>query len=145
MPEFREAWAQYYAKYILEMKKQGIDIFSLTVQNEPKAVQSWDSCVYTPEEERDFVKDYLGPALEAAGLGHVKVMVWDHNKERLYDWAAVSLSDEKAAKYLFGAGFHWYSGDHFEAIEALNARFPDMKFIFTEGCQEGGVKLGAHL
>jgi glucosylceramidase len=142
-PEYREAWANMFVKYIEAYAAEGIDIWAVSVQNEAKAVQRWDSCLYTAEEEKDFVRDYLGPALEQAGLGHVKVMIWDHNKERVYDRAKVAFEDQAASKYIWGICFHWYSGDHFEALSAVHDRFPDKKLFFSEGCQEGGVHLGS--
>ncbi|MEK8127283.1 glycoside hydrolase family 30 protein [Paenibacillus filicis] len=142
-PEYQEAWAQYFVKYIQAYEAEGIPIWGLSVQNEAKAKQIWDSCIYTAEEEKNFVRDYLGPALEQNGLGHVKVMIWDHNKERVYDRAKVAFEDAAASKYIWGIGFHWYSGDHFEALTAVHDRFPDKALVFTEGCQEGGVHLGS--
>jgi glucosylceramidase len=142
-PEYREAWANLFVKYIQAYAEAGIDIWAVSVQNEAKAKQIWDSCIYTAEEEKDFVRDYLGPALEAAGLSHVKIMIWDHNKERVYDRAKTAFEDQEAAKYIWGICFHWYSGDHFEALSAVHERFPDKKLFFSEGCQEGGVHLGS--
>lgn len=124
-PEYREAWANMFVKYIEAYAAEGIDIWAVSVQNEAKAVQRWDSCLYTAEEEKDFVRDYLGPTLEQAGLGHVKVMIWDHNKERVYDRAKVAFEDQAASKYIWGICFHWYSGDHFETLSAVHDRFPD--------------------
>ncbi|WP_239617764.1 glycoside hydrolase family 30 protein [Cohnella mopanensis] len=142
-PEYRDAWARYYVKFIEAYEAEGLPIWGLTVQNEAKAVQIWDSCIYTAEEERDFVRDHLGPALEAADLARVRLMVWDHNKERIYDRAKVAFNDIEASKYIWGIGFHWYSGDHFEALSAVHDRFPDKGLVFTEGCHEGGVQLGS--
>jgi len=141
--EYKEAWALYYAKYIKAYAQEGIDIWAITVQNEPKAVQRWDSCIYTAEEERDFVRDYLGPILEKEGLGHIKIIIWDHNKERVFERANVAYSDKAAEKYIWGTGFHWYSGDHFESLRMTNERYPEKKLLMTEGCTEGGVKLGS--
>jgi len=73
-------WADYYCRYIQEYAKEGVPIWGLTVQNEPMAVQTWESCIYTAAQERDFVRDYLGPALKAAGLERLKLMIWDHNR-----------------------------------------------------------------
>lgn len=140
--EYFKLWAKYYAKYIKAYKEEGIDIWAITVQNEPKAVQTWDSCVYTAEEERDFVKNYLGPILEKEGLGHVKIMIWDHNRERIFDRAKCAFEDALASKYIWGVGFHWYSGDHFEALDAVNHMWPDKKLVFTEGCGELSKKDG---
>ncbi len=63
-PEYRQAWANYLVRYIQEYEKEGLPIWGLTVQNEPLATQVWDSCIYTAAEERDFVRDFIGPALE---------------------------------------------------------------------------------
>ncbi|WEK55057.1 MAG: glycoside hydrolase family 30 protein [Candidatus Cohnella colombiensis] len=142
-PEFRHAWAKYYVKFIQAYEELGLPIWGLTVQNEAKASQIWDSCIYTAEEERDFVRDYLGPALKAADLTRIRLMVWDHNKERVYDRAKTAYLDPDAAKYIWGIGFHWYSGDHFESLSAVHDRFPDKGLMFTEGCHEGGVQLGS--
>lgn len=142
-PEYRQAWANLFVKYIQSYAEAGIDIWAVSVQNEAKAAQIWDSCIYTAEEEKDFVRDDLGPALEAAGLSHVKILVWDHNKERVYERAKAAFEDQAASKYIWGICFHWYSGDHFEALSAVHDRFPDKKLFFSEGCQEGGVHLGS--
>jgi glucosylceramidase len=139
-PDCRKIWAEYYSKYISAYAKEGIKIGYLTVQNEPKAKQSWDSCIYTADEERDFVKNYLGPSLEKNGHGDVRLLVWDHNKERVFDRMKAILSDRNAAKYIWGTGFHWYSGDHFEGLSILHDLFPDKGLIFTEGCLPGPAK-----
>src|SRR5208282_6284062 len=78
-PEYYASWASYYAKFIDAYQEQGVPIWGLTVQNEPMAVQTWESCNYTAAEERDFVKNYLGPTLAKEGLGYEKIMIWDHN------------------------------------------------------------------
>lgn len=140
-PEYRQAWADYYVRYIQEYAKEGITIWGLTVQNEPEATQTWDSCVYTAEEERDFVRDFLGPTLKKAGLGHIKVIIWDHNRDKMYERAKTVLDDPKAAKYVWGVGFHWYCGDYFDNVQLTHDTYPDKALIFTEGCQEGAPKL----
>ncbi|WP_067932131.1 glycoside hydrolase family 30 protein [Alicyclobacillus kakegawensis] len=142
LPEYRRTWAQYIAKYLQTYREAGIDIWGVTVQNEPAAVQTWDSCNYTAQEEADFVRDHLGPVLDAEGFGDVNIIIWDHNKDSLYRRAKVAYEDPEASKYIWGAGFHWYSGDHFGDLDAVHHVFPDKKLLFTEGCVEGGVKLG---
>ena len=141
--ECRDVWARYYARYIKEYAKEGIPIWGLTVQNEPAATQTWDSCIYSAEEEGAFVRDHLGPTLEKEGLADVKIMVWDHNKDLIYERAEPILSDPETAKYVWGVGFHWYSGDEFENLAKVHDAFPTTNLLFTEGCQEGGVRLGA--
>ena len=142
-PECRDVWARYYARYIKEYANEGIAVWGLTVQNEPAATQTWDSCIYSAEEEGAFVRDYLGPTLEKEGLADVKIIVWDHNKDLIYERAEPILSDPETAKYVWGVGFHWYSGDEFENLAKVHDAFPTTNLLFTEGCQEGGVRLGA--
>jgi len=132
----RELWARYYAKYIKDCINDGIEISMVTVQNEPEATQTWDSCRYTAKEEMEFVRDYLGPIFKAEGLGHVKIYVWDHNKEILFERVNDIMADEKAASYIAGVAFHWYTGDHFEAVALVKEKYPDMELLFTEGCVE---------
>ena len=79
-----QPWANHYVKFIQAYEQQGIPVWGLTVQNEPMAVQIWESCVYTADEERDFVKNYLGPTLDKAGMGTKKLIVWDHNRDLIY-------------------------------------------------------------
>jgi len=115
---------------------------TVSVQNEPAATQRWDSCLYTAEEERDFVRDHLGPALAAAGLARVRIIVWDHNRDLLVERASVVYADPAAARFVWGAGFHWYGEDHFDHVQLLHDAWPDKQLLFTEGCQEGGPHHG---
>lgn len=141
-PECRAAWAQCYVRFIRAYEAEGVPVWGVSVQNEPAATQAWDSCIYSAEEERDFVRDHLGPALEAAGLSRIKIIVWDHNRDELVERAGIVYSDPEAARYVWGAGFHWYMGDHFDHVQLLHDAWPDKQLLFTEGCQEGGPHHG---
>lgn len=134
--EYRQTWARYIAKYIKVYREEGIDISMITVQNEPEAVQTWDSCIYTAEDEMIFVRDYLGPVFEEEGLEDIKIFIWDHNKERLYERTRDILKDKEANRLISGVGFHWYTGDHFEAVQLVREIYPDKELLFTEGCVE---------
>jgi len=142
LPQYRQTWAEYIVKYLQAYSEHGINIWGLTVQNEPAAAQLWDSCIFTAEEETEFVRDFLAPTLASRGYENVKIIIWDHNKDSLYQRASVSFADPGAAEVIWGAGFHWYSGDHFGDLDAVHHTFPDKKLLFTEGSIEGGVKLG---
>lgn len=133
-PDCYDSWARYYAKFIQAYEKEGIPIWGLTVQNEPLAVQKWESCNYTAEQERDFVKKHLGPALAAAGLGKMKIIIWDHNRSLMYIRAATVLEDADAAKFVWGVGYHWYVGDNFDNVKRVKEAFPATHLLFTEGC-----------
>jgi glucosylceramidase len=142
LPEYRDAWARCYVKFIQAYAGHGIPIWGVSVQNEPMAIQRWDSCIYDAEEERDFIRDHLGPALHSAGLGHIQIVVWDHNRDEMVERASVVMADTDAARYVWGTGFHWYGEDHFDHVQLVHDAWPDKKLLFTEGCQEGGPHLG---
>ncbi len=143
MPQFRQAWARCYVRFIEAYAAAGVPIWGVSVQNEPAATQRWDSCIYSAEEERDFVRDHLGPELARAGLGHVRIVIWDHNRDTLVERASIVYADAEAAKFVWGAGFHWYGEDHFEQVQLAHDAWPDKQLLFTEGCQEGGPHAGA--
>jgi glucosylceramidase len=141
-PEYRDVWARYYCRYIQAYENEGIPIWGVSVQNEPEATQVWDSCRYSAEEERDFVRDHLGPALRREGLGHVRVIIWDHNRDLMFERAKVVYDDPEAAQYVWGTGFHWYVADRFDNVQLVHEAYPDKQLLFTEGCQEGGPHVG---
>lgn len=141
LPKYRQVWANHYVKFIETYEALGIPVWGLSVQNEPMARQKWESCIYTAEEERDFVKNYLGPTLHNNGMGDKKLIAWDHNRDLIFQRASVVLGDPEAARYIWGIGFHWYetwtgSGMQFENLKRVNEAFPDKNLIFTEGCVE---------
>ncbi|MDB6126618.1 MAG: Glucosylceramidase, partial [Verrucomicrobia bacterium] len=123
--EYAPAWARYYVKFVQAMKREeNIPIWALTVQNEPDAKQVWESCLYTPAQERDFVRDHLGPALAKAGLGDVKLLAHDHNRDILEAHAGAVLGDPASARYVWGLALHWYVSDDFAASSRVHERFP---------------------
>lgn len=142
-PEYRDTWARFIVKFIDAMQREEhIPVWAITVQNEPEAVQIWESCIYTPEEERDFVRDHLGPALAHSPHRDVRILGWDHNRDRIEARAAAMLGDREAARYLWGLGMHWYVSEDYAAPSRVHAQFPDKHILFTEGCLEKGAKLG---
>jgi glucosylceramidase len=134
-PEYYPRWAAYICRYIKEYQKRGLCVMAVTVQNEPHATQRWDSCTYTAQEEKSFLRDHLYPALAADGLHNTGIMIWDHNKERALDRAR-DMIDNETYPMIAGVAFHWYSGDHFDAIRMISELYPDKKLFFTEGCVE---------
>ena len=135
LEEYKAFWAEYICKYILEFKKRGYKVNKMTLQNEPKAEQTWDSCVYTAEEEKAFLKDFMYPALLRHNLSEVEIFIWDHNKERVFERTA-AIIDEETDKMVAGIAFHWYSGDHFEAVDLVRQKYPNKKLALSEACIE---------
>lgn len=139
LPMYNQAWANYYVKFIQEYEKQGIPVWGLTVQNEPLAIQSWESCIFTSAEEGDFVKNFLGPTLHKSGMENKKIVIWDHNRDMMFKRASDIYNDKEAAKYVWGVGFHWYENwaggtPQFENVQRVNEAFPDKNLLFSEGC-----------
>lgn len=141
LPEFYNTWAQHFVKFITSYQNEGIPVWGISVQNEPMAIQRWESCIYTAVEERDFIKNHLGPIFVKNNLSDKKIIAWDHNRDLIFHRANILLKDKEAAKYIWGIGFHWYEpwtgGDmQFENLKRVNEAFPQTNLIFTEGCPE---------
>ena len=134
-PEYRDLWAEYICRYIEEFQKRGYQVQRISLQDEPKAVQTWDSCIFTAEDEKVFLRDHLHLALAAHGLDSIEVFIWDHNKERLYERVCGTV-DETTKDMVTGAAFHWYSGDHFDALDLVRQQYPNLKLITSESCIE---------
>jgi glucosylceramidase len=142
LPEYFDSWANYYTKFIEAYESEGMPIWGISIQNEPMATQRWESMIYTAQEERDFLKNHLGPAMEKAGYGDKNIVVWDHNRDLLTDRANVILGDPEAYKYVWGVGYHWYEtwtgGDSMhDNLAAVKESYPEIQLLFTEGTVEG--------
>ncbi|MEW6196746.1 MAG: glycoside hydrolase family 30 protein [Bacteroidota bacterium] len=141
LPEYHQSWANYFVKFINAYEKEGIPVWGITIQNEPMAIQRWESCIFTAEEERDFLKNYLGPTFEKEGLSGKKIIVWDHNRDLMNHRANTIFNDQVAAKYAWGLGFHWYESwtggqPMFENVGEIYQSFPSKNLLFTEGCAD---------
>lgn len=141
LPEYYDSWALYYTKFIKAYEADGIPIWGITIQNEPMATQRWESCIYTAEQERDFLKNHLGPTMVREGLHDKKIIVWDHNRDLIGNRAHTIFGDPEASKYAWGIGFHWYetwtgSDPNFNNLKNVTESYPDKRLVFTEGCAE---------
>lgn len=130
-----ERWARMMALYVQAYRAEGINIERVTVQNEAQARQIWESCRFSAEQEAVFARDFLRPALDEVGLNDVRILLWDHNKERLFDRARTTMAVPGAFDAVDGFAFHWYSGDHFENVRATRSLIGNKELLFTEGCE----------
>lgn len=141
LPEYYQAWANYFVKFIKSYEKEGMPIWGITIQNEPMATQTWESCIFTAEEERDFLIKNLGPLMHQQGLQDKKIMMWDHNRDLIYQRAQTYFSNPEVKKYAWGLAFHWYEdwsgGDPmFDNVHKVKEAYPDIHLLFSEGTAE---------
>jgi len=143
LPEYYDTWAMFFSKYLTEYKKEGINIWGITVENEPLGCgDNWESMIYTAEEMVDFVNHHLGPRLDA-DKHDVKVLAYDQNRgEALEEWARVVYKDEVSSKYFDGLAIHWYGStiDWFpKSLNFAHEQAPDKHLIQTEACIDAEV------
>lgn len=127
--EYFAVYAQYLVKYIQEMRRNGIRIDAITVQNEPLHPGNNPSMYMPAEEEAGFVKSYLGKVFVEAGL-NTKIIIYDHNANRP-DYPISILNDPEAGKYIDGSAFHLYEGK-IETLSEVHNAYPDKNLYFTE-------------
>jgi glucosylceramidase len=128
-PEFYNAYARYFVKYIQEMKREGIRIDAITIQNEPLHPGNNPSLLMLPDEQTAFIKQSLGPAFQAEKID-TKIIIYDHNADRP-DYPISVLNDFEARKYIDGSAFHLYGGT-IDSLTKVHNAHPDKNLYFTE-------------
>jgi glucosylceramidase len=128
-PEYYNAYAKYFVKYIQGMEAEGITIDAITIQNEPLYGGNNPSMLMSAADQAIFIKQSLGPAFAAAGIT-TKIIIYDHNADRT-DYPITVLNDPAARQYVDGSAFHLYGGS-IEALSAVHDAYPDKNLYFTE-------------
>jgi glucosylceramidase len=141
-PEYYPVYAQYLVKYIQEMKKEGITIDAITVQNEPEHPGNTPSMTFTSAEQNDFVKNHLGPAFKQAGIA-TKIIIFDHNCDHP-DYPIAILNDPQTKPFVDGTAFHMYLGE-ITALSKVHDAHPDKHIYFTEQWTSGQGDFGGDL
>jgi glucosylceramidase len=131
LDQYKQTWADYISKWIDAYKAQGLPIKYLTPQNEPENNATWEACTYLPQEERDWVDQHLGPAL-AKAHPEVAILGFDHNRDHVQVWADALANSQ----YVSGIAFHWYSGDQFDNVAAVHAKYPKTLLLNSEATYE---------
>lgn len=133
-PEYYGAWAKYLVKYVQAYLAEGIPVTMLSVQNEAGAATNWDSCLWSAAQEKDFLQNHLYPRMLAAGLTEkVGLYIWDHNKERMVE-RIDAIMDDNTSAMVEGFAYHWYTGDHFDALSLLGQKYPGKVLMHSESC-----------
>ena len=143
LPKYYDTWALFFSKYLDAYKAEGIDIWGITVENEPLGNgNNWESMHYSPEEMTSFVQNYLGPKLEATNWGDIKILGYDQNREHLKDWVDDMFKNEETSKYFAGTAIHWYASTFMffpDELQYAHQKAPDKYLIQTEACVDAQV------
>jgi glucosylceramidase len=143
LPEYYDSWALFFSKYIEAYKKEGIDIWGITVENEPLGNgNNWESMHFSAEEMTDFVSKYLGPSMEKNGHGDINILGYDQNRDHLKEWVDIMYKDEESSKYMDGTAIHWYASTYHvfpDVLQYAHNKAPDKFLIETEGCVDAEV------
>lgn len=147
------AWASYLSQWVTAYAAQGVDIWGLTVQNEPEFAAPWEACAWDAAAMQTFITSFLGPLLRREHP-QLQLLAFDHNKDHLLHWAQALYTPE-AVQYIDGMAFHWYAGDDREldgtygynnvnATSYLQAA-RGKHLLGTEGCSCPGVHIDDYL
>ncbi len=136
-PEHVGTYADYLMKYLDAYAAAGVKLWAITPVNEPNGNSGqWESMHFTPETQRDFIKEHLGPKLRAGAHADTRLLIYDQNRDHLEEWADTILGDADAAQYVYGTAVHWYSSTYKvreDALSAVHDAYPDFEIIHTEG------------
>jgi glucosylceramidase len=133
-PQYFDALALYYLRYLQEYEKQGISIDYISLFNEP--------LIYTKipaEKIRDLLKDHVGPLFAKEGV-KTKIQPCEYNtRARASKYWPVILQDPQARKYAAAILYHGYDYKDYDKIAALHKRYPDLPLWMTEVCHAYGA------
>ena len=143
LPEYYDTWALFFSKYIDAYKAEGIDIWGITVENEPLGNgNNWESMHYSAEEMNEFVINHLGPKLEADGKSDVVLLGYDQNRDHLKQWVDEMYKNEATSKYFDGTAIHWYAST-FEVfpdvLQYAHKKDPSKYLIQSEACVDSEI------
>ena len=130
-------YADYLVKYLDAYWAEGVDIWGITPVNEPHGNSGqWESMHFSPETQRDFIKNHLGPKLQASDHAEMNVLIYDQNRDHMQQWVDTILGDPEAAQYVYGTAVHWYESTYKVYAEELvkaHSKYPGFAIIHTEG------------
>ncbi len=142
LKKYYQTWANFFVKYITSYEEHGINIWGITVENEPMGNGGqWESMIFSPETMSDFVKNNLGPTFVRENINS-KILLYDQNKDHIREWVTNTLNDTGLAKYVWGTALHWYSSTYEwypEALSFVNNKYPQKKLLHTEACIDAEV------
>lgn len=134
--EYYDLYSHYLLKSVDLLKKEGIDIKVLNIQNEPLATQVWESCIYSGKQEANFIKNYILKNINDYDLKDLSIGIWDHNRDVLINRIKETFSDDLKPEDVNYICYHWYSNQDFEQLDYIYHNYPHINLIMSEGCVE---------
>ena len=132
-PEYYDALALYYLRYLQEYEKQGVFVDYLCLFNEPGA--------YTKipfARIRNLLKDHVGPLLAKHG-SKTKIMPCETQfRHQALAKFPVFMDDSETRKYVAALPYHAYDTNDYTSIAELHRRYPDVPLWMTEVCHYSG-------
>lgn len=143
LPQYNDVFSLYFSKYLTAYQKEGIDIWGITVINEPHGNgNNWESTLFSPKEMTEFVQNHLGPKLEKDGWSDIKILGYDQNRAGIKEWVDEMYKDEKSSKYFDGLAIHWYESTYEvfpKDLQYAHTKAPNKYLIETEGCVDSEI------
>ena len=137
-PGYEPLYADYLLKYLDAYREQGIRVWGITPVNEPLGNNGqWESMHFTPESQKVFIRDHLGPRLRKPAYETVNLLIYDQNRDLLEEWMDAICRDPDTAQYVYGAAVHWYESTFRvseDILDRVHAKYPDYPVLHTEGC-----------
>ncbi len=134
LKECYKDYVSYIVTYIKEMKKLGFNIDMMTIQNEPQAVQTWESCIFSEKEEANLAV-LINEKLIKNNM-KIDMYIWDHNRDIIVKRVKKTLSYLNDSSFITGIAYHWYDNGCNKELSKVHEMYPDKKLIFSEGCIE---------
>lgn len=143
LPKYYDTWALFFTKYLEAYHQEGIDIWAITVENEPLGNgNNWESMHFSAEEMTQFVEHHLGPTLKKSNYASVKILGYDQNREHLKHWVDTMFKNDSSSRYFDGTAIHWYAST-FEVfpdeLQYAHQKAPNKHLIQTEACVDAEV------
>lgn len=129
-----EDYASYLVTYIKEMRKLGFTIDKMTIQNEPQAIQIWESCIFSEKEEGELAYRIHEELIK--NNMNIDIYIWDHNRDIIVKRVKKTLSYLKYNSFIKGIAYHWYDNGCNKELSKVHEMYPNKKMMFTEGCIE---------
>jgi glucuronoarabinoxylan endo-1,4-beta-xylanase len=127
-------YANYLSNYVKSLNTLfGINLYALSVQNEPTASAAWDSSTWSAANLETFAGENLGPTFAADSLTPLIIAPETSAWQQLSSYSTKVMSDSAAASYIGIIATHDYNHSNGVPAYALG-QFGDKHLWETEVC-----------